>query len=38
MMGDNAAMIAWSCIKTYDKNKNDLFFKPNPRLRVKNIL
>ena len=38
MMGDNAAMIAWACLKFYNKNKNDLFFKPKPRLSVKNIL
>ena len=38
MMGDNAAMIAWACLKFYNKNKNDLFFKPKPRLSVENIL
>ncbi len=38
MMGDNAAMIAWSCMKFYKKNRNDLFFKPMPRLRVRSVL
>ena len=38
MMGDNAAMIAWACLKFYNKSKSDLFFKPKPRLSVKNIL
>ncbi len=38
MMGDNAAMIAWACIKFYDKTKGDLFFKANPRLTIRNIL
>ena len=38
MMIDNAAMIAWACIKFYNKEKNDLFFKPKPRLSVRSIL
>ncbi len=38
MMGDNAAMIAWACMKFYKKNRDDLFFKPMPRLEVKSIL
>ena len=38
MMIDNAAMIAWSCIKFYKKDRNDLFFKPMPRLRVRSVL
>ncbi len=38
MMGDNAAMIAWACLKFYNKNKNDLFFRPESRLVVKNVL
>ena len=38
MMGDNAAMIAWACMKFYNKDRNDLFFKPSPRLSVRNIL
>ena len=38
MMGDNAAMIAWACMKFYKKDRNDLFFKPIPRLEVRSIL
>ncbi len=38
MMSDNAAMIAWACIKNYNKEKDDLFFKPKPRLEIKNNL
>ena len=38
MMIDNAAMIAWACIKYYKKERNDLFFKPKPRLSVRSIL
>ncbi len=38
MMGDNAAMIAWACIKFYKKERNDLFFKPMPRLGVRSVL
>ncbi len=38
MMGDNAAMIAWACMKFYKKNRDDLFFKPMPRLGVRSIL
>ena len=38
MMIDNAAMIAWSCIKFYKKERNDLFFKPKPRLSVRSVL
>ena len=38
MMGDNAAMIAWACIKFYKKDRNDLFFKPMPRLGVRSVL
>ncbi len=38
MMGDNAAMIAWACMKFYKKERNDLFFKPMPRLSVRSIL
>ena len=38
MMGDNAAMIAWACMKFYKKDRNDLFFKPMPRLGVRNVL
>ena len=38
MMGDNAAMIAWACMKFYKKDRDDLFFKPMPRLRVRSVL
>jgi len=38
MMGDNAAMIAWACMKFYNKDRNDLFFKPMPRLGVRSVL
>ena len=32
-------MIAWACLKFYNKNKNDLFFLgPESRLVVKNVL
>ncbi len=34
MMSDNAAMIAWACIKNYKENKNDIFFRPQPRLSI----
>ena len=38
MMSDNAAMIAWACIKNYRKEKNDIFFKSQPRMQVKSQL
>ena len=38
MMGDNAAMIAWACMKFYKKDRNDLFFKPMPRLPIRSVL
>ncbi len=38
MMIDNAAMIAWASIKHYNKKKDDLFFKPKPRLSVRSVL
>ena len=38
MMSDNAAMIAWACLKNYDKNKADLYFRPKPRMEINNIL
>ncbi len=38
MMIDNAAMIAWSSMKFYNKERNDLFFKPKPRLSVRSVL
>ena len=34
MMSDNAAMIAWACIKNYKKEKNNIYFKPQPRMRI----
>ena len=37
MMSDNAAMIAWACIKRYDERKKDIFFKPIPKLKIKNF-
>ena len=37
MLSDNAAMIAWACLKKYKKNyKSDIFFKPDPRLTINN--
>ncbi len=33
MMSDNAAMIAWSCLNKKKLNE-DIFFKPNPRLKI----
>ena len=38
MMSDNAAMIAWACIKNYNDEKNNIFFSPNPRMKVSNRL
>tara|TARA_B100000575_G_scaffold294607_1_gene312080 strand:- start:4461 stop:5465 length:1005 start_codon:yes stop_codon:yes gene_type:complete len=38
MMADNAAMIAWACMKFYNEKNSDLFFKPNPRLKVRSVL
>ena len=34
MMSDNAAMIAWACIKNYNKDKINIFFRPDPRLKI----
>ncbi len=34
MMSDNAAMIAWACIKNYTKKKHDIFFRPRPKMKV----
>ena len=34
MMSDNAAMIAWACIKNYSNKNADIFFKANPRLKI----
>ena len=36
MMSDNAAMIAWACIRKYDKKIMNINFKPNPRLTISN--
>ena len=38
MMIDNAAMIAWACYKNYHISKNDVYFKPQPRMDVRNKL
>ena len=38
MMIDNAAMIAWACYKNYNKKRQDIYFKPQPRMDVKNKL
>ena len=34
MMSDNAAMIAWACLKNFNIEKNNIYFKPNPRLKI----
>ena len=34
MMSDNAAMIAWACFVNYNKYKDNIFFKPQPRLKI----
>ena len=36
MLGDNAAMIAWACLKKYNKNIIDINFKADPRLVINN--
>ena len=38
MMIDNAAMIAWACYKNYHISKDDIYFKPQPRMDVRNKL
>ncbi len=38
MMGDNAAMIAWACIKNYQNKKSDLFFKAQARMNIDEVL
>ena len=38
MMTDNAAMIAWACYKNYNINKQDIYFKPQPKMLVNNKL
>ena len=36
LCGDNAAIIAWTCLQHCKLNsKSDLNFKPEPRLRIK---
>ena len=35
MISDNAAMIAWACINKYGSTKENVYFKPNPRLNIK---
>ncbi len=34
MMSDNAAMIAWACIKNYNRKKHNVFFRSSPRMKV----
>ena len=34
MMGDNAAMIAWTCLKKFKQDIIDINFKANPRLTI----
>jgi N6-L-threonylcarbamoyladenine synthase len=34
MMSDNAAMIAWACINKFANTKENIYFKPNPRLSI----
>ena len=38
MMIDNAAMIAWACYKNYHIGKDDIYFKPQPRMDVRSKL
>ena len=38
MMIDNAAMIAWACYKNYHIGKDDIYYKPQPRMDVRNKL
>ena len=38
MMTDNAAMIAWACLKFYKQDRSDLYFKPEPKLSVRSLL
>ena len=38
MMGDNAAMIAWACLKNYREEKNNIFFKPKARMKIDDLL
>ena len=34
MKNDNAAMIAWVCMKNYKIGDNDILFKPSPRMPI----
>ena len=34
MMSDNAAMIAWACFKNSKNSKNNIYFKPQARMKV----
>ena len=34
MMGDNAAMIGWACIKNFKYKKNNVFFNPKARMLI----
>ncbi len=34
MMSDNASMIAWACIKNYSRIKNNIYFRPQPRMKI----
>ncbi len=34
MTSDNAAMIAWACLKNYRKEKMDIFYSPKSRLKI----
>ena len=38
MMSDNAAMIAWACKINYDHESNNILFKPDPRLKIKELI
>ena len=38
MMSDNAAMIAWACYKNYKKQKHNILFKPDARMKVNAVI
>ena len=38
MMSDNAAMIAWACYKNYKKEKHNILFKPDARMKVNEVI
>ena len=38
MMSDNAAMIAWACYKNYKKQKHNVLFKPDARMKVNAVI